>query len=374
MKVRRFLPTLVLISVGALGSMHRASAEPLWKKVIPAKRIEADAETEYVLSEDNGAWLIMAATFSGEGAEQQADELVLELRERYKLPAYTHEMRFDFRDAVAGRGIDRFGKPVRMRYRRNREIHEIAVLVGGYPRIDDLRAQRVLRKVKMLRPHTLDPKQRHKTNQSLAALRTIQAALLPDGDEDRKKGPMGKAFITRNPLLPREYFVSTGVDELVVRMNKGVPHSLLACKGKFTVRVATFSGMVVIDQKKLKAYQQGKQQMPSRLAQAAEKAHRLTMSLRQKGYDAYEFHDRHSSMVTVGSFGAIALPSSGGAARIDPRIQKIITTFSGTPIESKPGGPLSGFRPKTLAGVPFDLKPQVVPIPKPSIQAAFARR
>jgi len=374
MKVPRSLATLVVIAVGVAGSVDRASAEPFWKKVIPTRRIEADANADYVLSEQSGAWLIMAATFSGDGAEQQAHELVLELRKRYKLPAFIHEMTFDFRNAVVGRGIDRFGEPVRMHYQRNREIHEIAVLVGGYPRIDDPRAQRILRKVKMLRPHALDPSERHKTSQSLAALRTIQAALLPDGDEAKKKGPMGKAFITRNPLLPRGYFVSTGVDELVLKMNRGVPHSLLTCKGKFTVRVATFSGTVIIDQKKLKAYQQGKQRMPSRLAQAALKAHRLTMSLRQKGYDAYEFHDRYSSIVTVGSFSAVALPGQAGGARIDPRIEKIITTFSGTPVESKPGGRLSGFRPKTLAGIPLDLKPQVIAVPKPSIRAALARR
>lgn len=372
MKVPRLLLAAATIAAG-VGSTQRAAAEPLWKKVIPAKRVEADPDAEYRLTDQCGAWLIMAATFSGEGAEAQAHELVLELRSRYKLPAYTHEMTFDFRDAVVGRGVNRFGEPVRMRYQRSREIREIAVLVGGYPRVDDPQAQQVLRKVKMMRPRALDPNQRKKTNQTLAALRTIQAALLPEDDEDRKKGPMGKAFITRNPRLPREYFVSTGVDRLVVKMNKGVPHSLLTCKGKYTVRVATFSGTVIIDQKKLKAYQQGKAKLPSRLAQAAEKAHRLTMALRQKGYDAYEFHDRHSSIVTVGSFGSVTLPGPDGKMGVDPRITKIVDTFSATPIESKPGGPLSGFRPKTLVGVPFDVKPQVIPVPKPSIQAAIAR-
>ena len=38
------------------------------------------------------------------------------------------------------------------------------------------------------------------------------------------------------------------------------------------------------------------------LEEAAENAHILTESLRQQGYEAYEFHDRDQSIVTVGSF------------------------------------------------------------------------
>ena len=60
------------------------------------------------------------------------------------------------------------------------------------------------------------------------------------------RGPMGRAFFTRNPLLPREYFVPKGVDDFVAKMNQGVEHSLLDCPGRYTVQVATFRGKTIL--------------------------------------------------------------------------------------------------------------------------------
>ena len=53
---------------------------PLGKRLIPFKRIDADPNKSYPLTAENGPWLIMAATFSGEKAREQAQELVYELR------------------------------------------------------------------------------------------------------------------------------------------------------------------------------------------------------------------------------------------------------------------------------------------------------
>ena len=53
---------------------------PPWAKLLPFARIEADPNKEYWLSEENGPWMIMAASFTGEGARTQARELILELR------------------------------------------------------------------------------------------------------------------------------------------------------------------------------------------------------------------------------------------------------------------------------------------------------
>ena len=47
-------------------------------------------------------------------------------------------------------------------------------------------------------------------------------------DPCKQPGPLAHAFITRNPLLPEDYFTpKNGVDELVLKINKNVPHSLL---------------------------------------------------------------------------------------------------------------------------------------------------
>ena len=53
---------------------------------------------------------------------------------------------------------------------------------------------------------------------------------------------MRNAFITTNPLLPDEYFVPKGLDRLVLEMNEPVKYSLLDCPGKYTVKIATFTG------------------------------------------------------------------------------------------------------------------------------------
>lgn len=372
-RFHQWLTPFVIGVVVAAGWAERAGADPFWRKVIPSRRVPADPQADYDLDEERGPWLIVAATFSGEGAHEQARDLVLELRRRYKLDAYLHEMSFDFTQGLDGRGVDRYGEPVRMRYQRNQAIHEVAVLVGNYPRIDDPEAQRMLKRIKTLQPHTLDTEQRRSTSQSLAALRTIQTALLPDGDDRKKLGPMSKAFITRNPMLPREFFVPEGLDELVVKMNEGVPNSLLDCKGRYTVQVATFTGTVIIDQERIERCQ-NRADMPSRLAQAADKAHRLTVALREKGYEAYEFHDRHASLVTVGSFSSVGIPRADGKTEINPRIHTILKTFAAAPlVEGTQSGP-TGFAPKTLAGIPFDIQPQVVHVPyRPVRQVSFRR-
>ncbi|MCA9247307.1 MAG: hypothetical protein KDA42_09340 [Planctomycetales bacterium] len=329
------------------------------------------------MTEANGPWMIMATTFSGEGAEDQARELVLELRKRYKLEAYTHEMKFDFSDNVAGRGVDRYGQPIRMQYRRSGEFQEIAVLVGNYISVEDREAQRTLQKIKYMVPQTLDPEGRGQTTQALAALRKIQVALLPDDDPRKEQGPMRKAFITRNPLLPRDYFVPQGLDPLVVEMNKGVKHNLLDSGAKYTVKVATFTGTVVLDQKKVQEYEESGSRLQSKLDEAAENAHRLTLALRQKGYDAFEFHDRYASIVTVGAFENVGKPRLDGKTEINPNIHAIMRAFAATPISAPATTPAAagqtGYKPKVVIGIPCDIQPQIVQVPQPSLSAAYAR-
>ena len=75
-------------------------------------------------------------------------------------------------------------------------------------------------------------------------------------------------------------------------------------QGKYTVKVATFTGQnVLLTRKVIDQMEKGKTlNLKSKLVDAAEKAHKLTEALRAKGVQAYEFHDRASSIVTIGSF------------------------------------------------------------------------
>jgi hypothetical protein len=368
-------PIFRLAFWGSLGAMFfspASRAAPPWEHLSLLKQEEADPEKAYTLTEANGPWMIMACSFSGEGAEQQAHDLVLELRKRYKLPAYIYKKRFDLEE-VRGRGVDCFGAPPKMQYRRGNEFKETAVLVGDFTDVDDTEAQKTLKKLKYATPQCLEVKAHTPTHQTLVGWRKIQKeAQAWLGSDQKNKGPMGHAFITRNPLLPEEYFVPKGLDPIVLEMNKHVKHSLLDCPGKYSVQVATFKGQVLIDQKEIAQIERGEKSLKSSLGDAALKAHQLTEALRMKGYEAYEFHDRYASIVTVGSFNTVGTPLPDGRIDLHPQIVKIMKTF-GTVGVQVPGEILPQTAVKTCINIPFDIQPLPVEVPKRSISTEINR-
>ena len=157
---------------------------------------------------------------------------------------------------------------------------------------------------------------------------------------------MAQAFFTRNPLLPREYFVPKGVDPFVAKMNEGVEHSLLDCPGRYTVQVATFRGKTILQtsavQEKANTpfWNRRKRDESNPLVEAAENAHLLTEELRAHGFEAYEFHDRTESIVTIGSFAQAAQQLPDGRVLPAPAVQRIIETFGAA--YDTPADPLTG--------------------------------
>jgi hypothetical protein len=75
------------------------------------------------------------------------------------------------------------------------------------------------------------------------------------------------------------------------------------------------------------------------LAEAAEDAHLLTEELRAHGFEAYEFHDRTESIVTVGSFDAVAHRAADGQQVPAPDVQKLVEKFGAA--YDTPSDPLS---------------------------------
>ena len=205
----------------------------------------------------------------------EAHQLVDELRSRYHLPAYLHSQQFDFSDSVEGIGINPDRTPKRMRYDKAGVFEEYAVLIGNFQSVDDPDLQKTLKKIKYARPNCLTNNS-EKTTRRFAGLRDLYSRV--NGDQDKKrKGPLGTAFATPNPLIPDEFFAPKGADSFVIKMNDGVEHSLLDCPGKYSVRIATFRGNVIIDQQKVAEIEQGGR-MKSRLEEAALKAHKMTPS------------------------------------------------------------------------------------------------
>jgi hypothetical protein len=187
---------------------------------------------------------------------------------------------------------------------------------------------------------------------------------------------MGSAFATRNPLLPEEYFVAKGLDPFVVEMNKDLPYSLLNCKGRYTVRVATFRGVDTMDPTKFESLTQKPRRM-SKIDEAAEKASELCLVLRKKGVEAYEFHDRTESIVTIGSFDEVGQPRLDGKTEINPAVLRIMKQYG--PVERpKPGTNEVEIYARTMKGIRyreirFDPQPLPVEVPRQSIAAAYNR-
>ncbi len=283
--------------------------------------------------------MVMACDFSGEGAEKQAHELVVELRKRYKLPAYSYLGHFDPGKAEV-LGFNKYGKKPRAAYYKYREgknpehpdLVEVAVLVGNYRAADDPKAQSVLHTLKYAKPKCLELKDGKQTQQTLTGWRLAQQQVYEMiGSAKKELGPMRHAFIVPNPLLPAEYFNQRGLDEETIALNKDVPYSLLECPGKYTVQVATFKGSTVIRQADIRDIEEGRKEMGSQLAVAAQQADALVKELRRLGYDAYQYHDRYSSIVTVGNFKSPGTTLANGQIDFDPTIKKIIEIFSARP-------------------------------------------
>lgn len=344
-------------------------AEP-WNGFLAFSKVEADPNKTYELQENDGPWLILATTFSGEGGESQARELVLELRRKYKLSAYVHDMSLKLDKDTGARGVDEYNRPIKWKYRRGEEQKETAVLVGHFSDIDDPSAQAMLDKLKYMRPECLEIKKRGGTNQTLAAFRTITKEILASGNEKKERGPMGKAFLVPNPLCEIKNATQKALDPFVVDLNKGVEFSLLDAKGKYTVQVAHFTGKVITDQGKIRKITTGNVALTeTRLQEAAIKADKLTRALRMKGYEAYQFHDRYASIVTVGNFNSVGTPRQDGKIEINPQIHKIIETFKGQPSSST--GQIGS---QLFVGIPLDIQPIPVEIPKESITSSLVRR
>ncbi|PQO44952.1 hypothetical protein [Blastopirellula marina] len=362
--MRNLQLTLAAILVSALGAS--ALALPPWARLIPFKNVEADVNQPYKLSDANGPWMIMATSFSGPGAAQDAHNLVMELRKDFNLEAYVYEQSYDFTQKVQGLGFNQYGDRKTMRYADEGKYTSIAVLVGNYESVDDGNLEKALETLKLAKPKCLSGDTQTTQNDAIKYLRRkIHEAVTTE--DKRKKGPMGHAFVSRNPLLPDEYFQQKGIDPLVLKMNEGAANSLLDCEGKYSVRVATFAGATEVDAKKIAEIEEKNLVSGSRLAVAAERAERLTARLRKQGVPAYVFHDRSESIVTVGAFDSVGSERADGKMEINPQVNRVIEDFKAKPAQT------GGYAPKTIDGIPFDVQPVPVTVPKKSVGSDYAK-
>lgn len=360
---RTLRPGMLALALAMVTPMAALAAPP-WATLIPFKRVEANPEKSYELEESHGPWLIMAASFAGPKAEQQAHDLVLELRQRYKWEAYTFVQVFDFSQPTEGLGYDPMGGRKKMKYMHASKFSEIAVMVGNFASVDDPELDKTLDKIKYAKPDVLSREGNSKT-QRMATVRSLYR-FVDSNPLTKTKGPMGSAFVTRNPLLPKEYFTAQGLDPFLVDMNRDLPHSLLECPGKYSVRVASFRGIDTMKPAEFEKLTREK----SKIDDAADKAYRLCAALRQKGVEAYQFHDRTESIVTIGSFNSVGTERADGKTEINPAVHQVMKDWG--PVETRiPGQASLALAPRIEAGIALDTQPLPIEVPRESIGAAY---
>jgi hypothetical protein len=101
-------------------------------------------------------------------------------------------------------------------------------------------------------------------------------------------------------------------------------------------------------------------QSESRLVEAADKAHRLTLALRRAGWQAWEFHDRESSIVCVGSIDQLSVPEGDGRAAVHPEIARIVRELGPDPAGLARGQIV----PRAFDGIMLDLQPKPIDVPR----------
>jgi hypothetical protein len=364
---------LAAVIAGTLGAGPRLSG----------RRVEADPKKDYLLEKDCGPWMVMVTTFNArkpkEAQKFTYDEakhdtyetaklLALEVRRTFNIPAYVYPMQSHF-----GKDLPkvRRGRPTRTSYRINpselreglalsdaaqdhltdmvtreesyiepvdarvREFHQVAVLAGDYATVDQ--AHRMLERIKQWNPKTI---------QAMVSGMSEQV-LLPKGAQ----GPLWQAFVTPNPYVPPKYLQAQEPDHLLLQMNQG-RYNLYDCPGRYSVLVATFAGRTYVEYHKDKLdkfVNELETTDQDRLQRAAKDAIELTKALRAHHWEAYVFHDRNSSIVTVGSF----------ASAEDPWFRKTIETFAAKPVGNPPEP-----RPERLGRWQFNHKPLPVKVPR----------
>jgi hypothetical protein len=310
----------------------------------------------------------------GKDAMQQAQALVLELRKSQQLLAYTHEKVSDYSKSWEGNHFSKDGQPDRWKYVHGDKIREVAVLVGDFGSFEDPNAAKTLKQIKEFVPQTKLGSE-DAGSDSLVMIEKFRKSR-DEAIKNKyqvKRGPLAGAFLCTNPLLPKEYFQNATLSKLVMEMNRDAQSSLLNCPGKYSVKVATFSGSTLIDQKKIKAVSKGAG-LSSKLADAGDKAILLTEQLRKEGIEAYVFHDEHESIVCVGSFDFVAGEKNpeDGKQQINPAVHQIMEKFKAKPSERYAGLHAEA---RTIQGVRIacDLQPIPVQVPKQTVSGVYQR-
>lgn len=388
-----YLPNAMAVVILAIGlaSFDLPTAEAQFR-LFGRNRVQQE-QVSYELTDKSGPWLVMCASFDGSDGQQDATRLAEELRTQFGLKTYVYQQSYDFDQLYEDQGLgysapkqggeDNVPKRKMRLYNGQDKKTEFAVLVGDFSSIDSAAAQKTLAQIKELKPQSMNhfSESIENSTQSGARIRAQSDALYGSRKSsdwstlsNQARGtdqPLRFAFLLANPALPEEYFAVNQIDQYVMKLNDGLPNSLLNCEGIYTVKIASFAGKSYLKESEI---EQLKNQKPSdSLMISEQRANILTSYLRKMGVEAYEFHDRYESYVCVGSFDWWK-KGEGADATVNPEISAVIEKFQGKPREN---GVVGGYPlPSKLiiAGITCDADPLPVIVPKVEVRRAGIKR
>jgi hypothetical protein len=341
---KRFITTFLVQSITLAAVMLFTIAAVMAQGPINAIRnivnpVEADPKKEYLLTDAEGPYLIFVTSFQGPSAKQEAHDLVLELRKECKWNAYVweksfvHDVKKDFINE----------QPRGVVYQKTGGT-QFAVVIGNFQSLEDKAFKTTLENVKKYQPMKFR------------------------GMENRGKGKPNAsytfAFGVANPMLPPERQMNNVVDAFIASINKDRPYSLMKNPRRYTVQIASFSGNTVTQKQSdiLKLISDGSKNPPkqemSQLEQGERSTVALCQALRERGFDAYEFHDYYVSIVTVGSFDQHVRQMPDGTKVIDPQVLQVIQHFQA---RADAAGTI---KPIVINGIKCDMQPQVIEVPR----------
>jgi len=333
--------------------------------------IEAVKGKKYRLTKQHGPWMVFVASlsqpkegFRGEGLTPQeaADELVYELRKQ-GVPAYTYSQEEEVENLKT---VDRRGRLAQRSFLSQKG--SVCVLAGNYKSNSSDTAQKTLKWIET----KFDP-ELFATEQATNGIFTKLASGGVFRSTPGRKRPLQGAFLTVNPLLSPDEARSRKRDPLLLKLNNNSNYTIMNNKGKYTLVIASFYGKSVtsVGESKFQKAKQFFNSESSGLDDAAREANALVYHMRNipapyEPFEAYVFHDRYKSVVTVGSFDS---PK-------DPLIRKAIYGFSAkmrwSPVSNK--NVLTGetitlpLRPTAQNPIRkewlFDPKPRLIEVPK----------
>ncbi len=294
-------------SIAALTLLAALAGGPAWAQNIPDKPVTVvpeltdpdqykdptavlpdDPVEPYLLTKDNGPFMVLAKTFRGPDSQKLALMLAKELREKHGLPAYILRSkdwpgRSNIRNIPpqADTQVAQASVKVPEKYRT---YDEAAVLVGDEKTQEA--SVKLHHQVKKIKPDCLNN----------------VSSLFP-----WREG-LSKAIRTTNPYVAAQDLFPHKQDRLVVEMNSG-DGSIAHCPGAFSLQVAEFTGRSTFNDKD-STFQGHMNLLKSPLRTAASDAEKMANTLRKDkdvaklGQPVYVYHDRTSSRVFVGAFNS----------------------------------------------------------------------